>query len=99
MPQSHISRLSAEHEHDRFPTEETENKLSGESPENELEHYYPTGLAKAMIIGPVTMTYFLFFLDLAIVSTATPAITSHFDSLVDIGWYDFSANFNHQFKH
>lgn len=57
---------------------------------DEKEDYkYPTGLTKAMIIGPVTITYFLFFLDLAVVSTATPAITSHFNSLVDVGWYGF----------
>jgi hypothetical protein len=51
------------------------------------DYQYPTGLTKALIIGPVTMTYFLFFLDLAVVSTATPAITSQFNSLVDVGWY------------
>ncbi|KAJ3958261.1 hypothetical protein N0V92_005138 [Colletotrichum tropicale] len=33
------------------------------------------------------MAYFLLFLDLAIVSTATPAITSRFNSLIDVGWY------------
>ncbi|KAH6651341.1 major facilitator superfamily-domain-containing protein [Chaetomium tenue] len=48
---------------------------------------YPTGIARALIIGPVTLTYFLFFLDLAVLSTATPAITSEFNSLVDVGWY------------
>ncbi|KAK5047142.1 hypothetical protein LTR84_007085 [Exophiala bonariae] len=85
--QNEISRFPAEHDHDTLTKEEMAKNILGESSEHELEHYYPTGLAKAMIIGPVTMTYFLFFLDLAIVSTATPAITSHFDSLVDIGWY------------
>jgi hypothetical protein len=49
---------------------------------------YPTGIKRALILGPVTLTYFLFFLDLAVVSTATPAITSQFNSLVDVGWYD-----------
>jgi hypothetical protein len=47
---------------------------------------YPSGIARALILGPVTLTYFLFFLDLAILSTATPAITSEFNSLVDVGW-------------
>jgi len=48
---------------------------------------YITGTKRALILGPVTLTYFLFFLDLAVVSTATPAITSQFNSLVDVGWY------------
>lgn len=48
---------------------------------------YPTGITRALILGPVTLTYFLFFLDLAVLSTATPAITSQFNSLVDVGWY------------
>lgn len=33
------------------------------------------------------LAYFLVYLDLAIMSTATPSITSTFDSIVDIGWY------------
>lgn len=50
-------------------------------------HEYPSGIARVLILGPVTLTYFLFFLDLAVVSTAAPAITSEFNSLIDIGWY------------
>ena len=46
-------------------------------------------LARILILGPVTLTYFLWFLDLAVVSTATPAITSEFNSLVDVGWLVF----------
>ena len=42
--------------------------------------------ARLLILGPVTLAYFLWFLDLAVVSTATPAITSEFHSLVDVGW-------------
>lgn len=52
-------------------------------------HEYPSGIARILILGPVTLTYFLFFLDLAVVSTAAPAITSQFNSLIDIGWYAF----------
>lgn len=59
------------------------------TPDGPSEHQleYPTGLKRAFILLPVTLAYFLFFLDLAIVSTATPAITSRFNSLVDVGWY------------
>lgn len=50
------------------------------------EYQYPTGLPLTLILTSVTLAYFLFFLDLAVISTATPAITSDFDSLVDVGW-------------
>lgn len=52
----------------------------------ELKSEYPSGLAVTLILTSVTLAYFLFFLDLAVLSTATPAITSRFDSLVDVGW-------------
>ncbi|KAK9241689.1 efflux pump [Lipomyces tetrasporus] len=53
----------------------------------EYEHVFPTGFKLASILAGVTVSYYLLFLDLAIISTATPAITSEFDSLTDIGWY------------
>ncbi|OIW25919.1 efflux pump [Coniochaeta ligniaria NRRL 30616] len=53
----------------------------------EYEHVFPTGFKLVAILAGVTVSYFLLFLDLAIISTATPAITSEFDSLTDIGWY------------
>ncbi|RMZ82141.1 hypothetical protein DV738_g1888, partial [Chaetothyriales sp. CBS 135597] len=62
-------------------------KITPKGAVDEDVHEYPSRLARVMILGPVTLTYFLFFLDLAVVSTATPAITSQFHSLVDVGWY------------
>lgn len=56
----------------------------GQTQQNE----YPRGLARTLILGPVTLAYFLWFLDLAVVSTATPAITTQFNSLTDVGWYE-----------
>jgi hypothetical protein len=50
-------------------------------------HVFPTGFKLASILAAVVVSYFLIFLDLAVMSTVTPAITSEFDSLVDIGWY------------
>lgn len=64
-------------------TDAEKNTRDGES---EDTREYPSGIAKALILGPVTLTYFLLFLDLAVLSTATPAITSDFKSLVDVGW-------------
>lgn len=62
---------------------------SGQDPVNdgELRYDYPTGLKLASILAGATMAYYLLFLDLAIISTATPAITTEFDALIDIGWY------------
>ncbi|KAK5738749.1 hypothetical protein LTS12_025492 [Elasticomyces elasticus] len=62
---------------------------SGQDPANDDEHHfdYPTGLKLASILAGATMIYYLLFLDLAIISTATPAITTEFDALIDIGWY------------
>lgn len=56
------------------------------SDDTELTYEYPTGLSVTLILISITLAYFLFFLDLAVISTATPAITSQFDSLVDVGW-------------
>lgn len=48
---------------------------------------YPTGMALWSVLGPITIAYFLVFLDMCVVSTATPAITRRFNSLIDVGWY------------
>lgn len=62
---------------------------SGQDAANDGEHPYdyPTGIKFASILAGATMAYYLLFLDLAIISTATPAITTEFDALTDIGWY------------
>jgi hypothetical protein len=60
---------------------------SPSSADADLKYEYPTGLTVTLILTSVTLAYFLFFLDLAVISTATPVITSQFNSLVDVGWY------------
>lgn len=55
--------------------------------EEDDESKYPTGVALWAVLVPVTIGYFLYFLDTCIVATASPAITLRFDSLIDIGWY------------
>ena len=75
-------------EHDIESVVKNEN-ASGQNPANDGEYRYdyPTGLKLASILAGATMAYYLLFLDLAIISTATPAITTEFDALIDIGWY------------
>jgi hypothetical protein len=40
-----------------------------------------------MILIPLTLFYFLVLLDNSIITTAIPAITTEFNSLLDVGWY------------
>ena len=74
--------------HEIESVEKNEN-ASGQDPANDGEdrYEYPTGLKLASILAGSTIAYFLLFLDLSIISTATPAITTEFDALTDIGWY------------
>lgn len=61
------------------------NSLSKEAPRPAQSQLSRT--ERIFVLVPVILTYFLWFLDLAVISTATPAITSEFNSLVDVGWY------------
>lgn len=45
------------------------------------------GIHLILILAPTTFIYCLVMLDGSILSVAIPAITSEFDSLLDIGWY------------
>lgn len=58
-----------------------------EEEEGEDESKYLSGVELWAVLVPVTIGYFLYFLDTCIVATASPAITVHFNSLIDIGWY------------
>ncbi|KAH8714852.1 major facilitator superfamily domain-containing protein [Phaeosphaeriaceae sp. PMI808] len=46
---------------------------------------YPEGIALISILAAVS--FFLVFLDMAIMSTVTPALTAQFNALTDVGWY------------
>lgn len=48
---------------------------------------FPTGFRLAMIVLALVLSIFLVALDMTIVSTAIPRITSDFDSLDQVGWY------------
>ncbi|KAH8693300.1 MFS transporter [Talaromyces proteolyticus] len=77
---------------DHSPTDsiQRQNEANNNTPgddEKEYKHEYPEGLRLTLILTAVVLAYFLVYLDLAIMSTATPSITTAFDSIVDIGWY------------
>ncbi|KAI9046233.1 MDR family MFS transporter [Aspergillus affinis] len=80
-----INSHSVATEHPAQKPDSSENISFSDDADPKYE--YPTGLSVSFILTSVTLAYFLFFLDLAVISTATPAITSEFDSLVDVGWY------------
>lgn len=48
---------------------------------------YITGFALYIVAAVITMVGFLLMLDSTVLATAIPSITSHFNSLKDIGWY------------
>ena len=53
----------------------------------EEHHEYVAGVKLILILMPTTLVYSLLMLDGSIISTATPEITSGFESLLDVGWY------------
>lgn len=71
------------------PIHEIDRSVSNPTvtPTEEYTHVFPTGFKLASVLTGITVSYFLLFLDLAIISTATPSITSEFNSLTDLGWY------------
>lgn len=49
---------------------------------------YPTGITLALIVLSVCCSTFLVALDGSIIATAIPTITSQFNSLQDVSWYN-----------
>ncbi|KAH8693876.1 major facilitator superfamily domain-containing protein [Talaromyces proteolyticus] len=56
----------------------------------EYKHVFATGFKLVSIVTGVTISYYLLFLNLAIISTATLSITSEFDSLTDMAFQPLS---------
>ncbi|QDS74138.1 hypothetical protein FKW77_001124 [Venturia effusa] len=56
-------------------------------PSVEPTHEYVVGFKLFLVIAAVTLVVFLMLLDMSIIVTAIPRITSDFHSLSDVGWY------------
>ncbi|KAJ5636568.1 uncharacterized protein N7484_009881 [Penicillium longicatenatum] len=54
---------------------------------NDDEGKYLTGIKLSLVIASVTLVTFLVLLDMSIIVTAIPTITTQFHSLGDVGWY------------
>lgn len=48
---------------------------------------YITGLKLLVVLGCLTLVVFIVLLDIAILGTAIPEITTEFNALADVGWY------------
>ena len=78
-----VSPPEQQNDRDNVVDENCEHK---EKPDGFVYEYIPTATA-VMILIPTTLVYFLVMLDGSIIAVAIPAITSEFNSLLDIGWY------------
>ncbi|CAG1979153.1 unnamed protein product, partial [Fusarium graminearum] len=72
--------------------EEIQAKPEVELPAEEDETQWLTGWKLVSMITSLTLAAFLMLLDMSIISTAIPRITSDFHSLHDIGWYASAYN-------
>jgi hypothetical protein len=48
---------------------------------------YPEGITLISILAAVAVSFFLVFLDMAIMFTVTSAVTAQFNALMEVGWY------------
>ncbi|WPG99119.1 Hypothetical protein R9X50_00193000 [Acrodontium crateriforme] len=64
-----------------------DSKDEEKQPAKPEQPVWVNGLQLWLIMFAITLVCFLMLLDIAILSTATPKITSQFHSLVDVGWY------------
>ncbi|KAN0106594.1 MFS general substrate transporter [Hyaloscypha variabilis] len=68
-------------------TEAPEQAPEKTATETQQQEVWITGLKLGVIVAAISMAAFLMLLDVSIVATAIPRITSDFHSLTDIGWY------------
>ncbi|KAJ3497861.1 hypothetical protein NLG97_g1571 [Lecanicillium saksenae] len=66
---------------------ESNHQLPSLTPTKSIEQAYVTGLKLQLVFIALALVAFLMLLDISIVATATPRITSDFHSLTDVGWY------------
>lgn len=69
------------------PADAADGAVVSERKAGQEHDAYPTGLALIAILGAVAIAFFLVFLDMAVMSTVAPAVSTWFDALTDIGWY------------
>ncbi|KAF6817717.1 MFS multidrug transporter [Colletotrichum plurivorum] len=60
--------------------------------DGQAEDEFITGVKLWLVLGALTGTTFLMLLDMSIITTAVPQITTAFNSLSDVGWYGAAYN-------
>ncbi|KAF1965559.1 hypothetical protein BU23DRAFT_627417 [Bimuria novae-zelandiae CBS 107.79] len=80
-PESNSSRETASLTIAADPAVVSERKVGHE------HDAYPEGIALISILAAVAVSFFLVFLNMAIMSTVTPGLTDQFNALTDVGWY------------
>jgi Major Facilitator Superfamily len=69
---------------------ESTEEEDGAANEGQQEEAYPHSIALAFIVVALVLSIFLISLDMTIVATAIPQITTEFNSLDQVGWYGSS---------
>lgn len=87
-PEPAMPTLSDEHNPlESSSTTDNEKSTSAEIQPATEEHIYLDGVKLFLVLACATAVSFLMLLDLSILATAIPHITSQFHSLPDVGWY------------
>ncbi|CCF35122.1 major facilitator superfamily transporter [Colletotrichum higginsianum] len=60
--------------------------------QGDQEEEYITGVRLVLVLAALTFVVFLMLLDMSIITTAIPEITTAFNSLSDVGWYGAAYN-------
>jgi MFS family permease len=85
--QDHYDTTTSDVTYDKESSEITSNLDEKTTEDATTEADYPSGLKLALIILALALSIFLMALDLTIIATAIPKITSEFHGLKDVSWY------------
>ncbi|GJN66500.1 hypothetical protein PLICBS_000518 [Purpureocillium lilacinum] len=74
------------------PADDVGITFGDDKPAEGDEEHYLTGWKLFGLMLAITMACFLVLLDMSVIVTAIPKITTHFHSLSDVGWYGAAYN-------
>ncbi|KAF2685009.1 MFS general substrate transporter [Lentithecium fluviatile CBS 122367] len=82
------SRLSHGNERpEEFAQEQPSEKAESDDDAGVPEAEYPSVLIRNIVVSSLMLAIFLIALDMSIIGTAIPVITTQFNSMADAGWY------------
>ncbi|KAK6062425.1 major facilitator superfamily transporter [Seiridium cupressi] len=87
LDKSSLGNLGQENSIDSPPTTDGSQQGAEETEKQDLAVEYPNTIRQVLIIIGLMLGMFLAGLDISIIATAIPAITSEFNSLSQEGWY------------